>query len=195
VFYGATPRGELPVAVAQALKPAIERFPDTEFVVVGSRPVFEALPTGRKSLHPYMSYESYLDLMASCAVSLSPIEALPLRDTKSDAKFVDASRGGVLTIASPTVYGQTIRHGENGLIAAELADWPRMVAQAFADPDATRRMARQAWEDIRDGRMFAHQIAARKAWYRSLWDRREELNEALMARLPGLREEVAAILG
>lgn len=195
VFYGATPRGDFPAAVAASLGPVIERFPDTEFVVVGSRAVFDALPTGRKSLHPYMCYESYVDLLASCAVSLSPIKPLPMRDLKSDAKFVDASRGGVLTIASPTIYGRTIRHGENGLIADELEDWPRLLTQAFADPEASRRMARTAWEEMRDGRMFAYQIDARKRWYQSLWDRREELTEALMERLPGLREEVARIRG
>lgn len=195
VFYGATPRGDLPIAVAKSLRSAIERFPDIEFVVVGSRAVFDALPTPRKALHPYMAYDSYLDLMATCTVSLSPIDGLRMRDMKSDAKFVDASRAGVLTIASPTIYARTIRHGENGQIAREVEDWPRLLIDAFADPEATRRMARTAWEEVRDGRMFADQIADRKAWYQSLWDRREALTEALMERLPGLREEVALLRG
>lgn len=193
VFYGATPRGEIPVAVARSFDQVIARFPDIEFVVVGPRAVFDALPTSRKTYHGYMTYESYLDLMATCTVSLAPINAHPMHDTKSDAKFLDASRAGALTIASPTIYSRTIRHGENGLIANELADWPRLLTQAFAEPEVARGMARQAWKDVRDGRMFTHQIAARKAWYRSLWERREELNEALMERLPGLREQLARL--
>jgi hypothetical protein len=44
-------------------------------------------------------------------------------------------------------------------------------------------------------RMFADQIVQRREWYWNLWSRRAELNEALMARVPGLREMVAAGAG
>lgn len=195
VFYGATPRGQLPAAVARSLDGVAQRFPDIEFVVVGSRAVFDALPTGRKTFHPYLTYESYLDVMATCSISLTPIDALEMHETKSDAKFLDASRAGLLTIASPTIYRRTIRHGENGLIADTLDDWAPLLTQALADPDAARRMARRAWDEMRTGRMFVHQMDARKAWYLDLWARRDALNAALMNRLPGLREAVDRLLG
>ena len=37
-----------------------------------------------------------------------------------------------------------------------------------------------------------HLAAMRRDWYWSLWDRRAELNEAMMARVRGLREALAA---
>ncbi|THD60187.1 glycosyltransferase [Phenylobacterium sp.] len=193
VFYGAALRGGYAVAVARALAPAAEACPDVEFVVIGDREVFDALPGPRKRYYDYMSYEAYLELMADCAVSLSPIEALPRREAKSDAKFIDAARAGVLTIASPTIYDRVIRHGENGLLAREIEDWAPLLVQALTNAAGRERMARQAWEEVRDGRMFAHQAQARRDWYRDLWRRREALNEALMARMPGLRERVAAL--
>jgi hypothetical protein len=194
IFYGAVLRGSFAVEVARSLGPAIERFPDAHFEVIGDREVFAALPTDAKTFHEYMSYEGYLRLMGGCAVSLSPVETLPRRETKSDAKFLDAARAGVLTIASPPIYEAVIEHGVNGLIARTVPDWAPLLAAALSDPAGSREMAKRAWEYVRAERMFAHQAAARGDWYRDLWARREALNEALMRRVPGLREAVAAEL-
>jgi hypothetical protein len=53
-------------------------------------------------------------------------------------------------------------------------------------------MARRAWAYVRDERMFADQVALRRDWYLDLWSRRDALNAALLARMPGLRELVSA---
>lgn len=192
VFYGAVTRGGFGVEVARSLAPVVAEFPDVEFVVLGDRAVFDALPTANKVYEDYLPYEAYLARMAECAVSLSPIEALPGRETKSDAKFLDAARAGVVTIASPLIYDRVIRHGENGLLARGLADWASLLRQALADPAATRAMGRRAWDYVRAQRMFADQVAERRDWYRDLWSRRAALNEAAFARVPGLAEAVAA---
>jgi glycosyltransferase involved in cell wall biosynthesis len=192
VFYGGVIRGRYAVEVARSLAPAIERSPETEFVVIGDAEVFKALPTQSKRYYEYMTYEAYLDLMRQCCVSLSPIEALPLRETKSDAKFLDASQLGALTIASPTIYDRVIRHGVNGLLAPDVADWAPLLDRALTDEPWRNGLARRAWEYVRDERMFANQVAQRRDWYWDLWSRRQELNEAVMQRLPGLREDVGA---
>lgn len=191
VFYGAVIRGRYAIEVARSLGPAIAQAPDTEFVVIGDPQVFKALPTSAKRYYEYMSFEGYLELMSQCAVSLSPIEALPMRETKSDAKFVDAARAGVLTIASPTIYDRVIEHGVNGFLAPEVADWAPLLGQALTDEPLRARLARRAWEYVRDERMFAQQVGRRRDWYFDLWSRREALHEALMRRTPGLREAVA----
>lgn len=186
VFYGAISRGPHAVGVARSLAPAIAEFPGVEFVVVGDREVFDALPTGRKRYHEVAPYEDYLRLMGSCAISLSPMEAGDLHAAKSDAKYLDAAARGVLTIASPTAYAAVIRHGKNGLIAPELADWAPMLAQALRDDEARRRMARNAWEYVQGARMFAQQVPTRHEWYRDLWARREALTEAMVARMAAI---------
>lgn len=191
VFYGALSRGKFAARVAASLAPVAQEFPEVEYVVVGDRAVFDALPTPSKSFHDYLPYEAYLDLMASCAVSLSPVEGKLFEDTKSDAKFLDAAARGVVTLASPTIYAETIVHGETGLIAHRLNNWAPLLAQALRDEPARQAMARRAWDYVRDQRMFAHQTAERAAWYRELWARRDELNAGVIARLPGLREALA----
>lgn len=190
VFYGGVLRGAFAVEVARAMAPVVEEFPDTEFVVIGDSAVFDALPTTRKSGYGYMSYEAYLSAMAQCAVSISPLEARPYLDTKSDAKYLDAARAGVPTIASPIVYEDVIVDGETGLIARTPQDWPELLARVLREPELQRRLGRKAWEDVRARRMFARQVPERRDWYRSLWARRAALHEQLMARVPGLREAV-----
>lgn len=191
VFYGALSRGRFAARVAASLGPVSEEFPEVEFVVVGDRDIFEALPTANKAFHDHMPYEAYLDLMATCAVSLSPVEGRLYEDTKSDAKFLDAAARGVVTLASPTIYAETIVHGLTGLIAHRLTDWAPLLAGALRDETARQAMARRAWDYVRAERMFAHQAADRRAWYRELWDRREELNAGVIARLPGLAQALA----
>jgi glycosyltransferase involved in cell wall biosynthesis len=183
VFYGAIQRGAHAVEVARSLAPAIAAFPGVEFVVAGDRDVFDALPTQRKRFHPPLPYEEYLKLMGTCSISLSPIEDGEQNAAKSDAKFLDAASRGVLTIASPTIYAGVIRHGRNGLIAPRIEDWAPLLTEALRDDEARRRMARNAWEYVRGARMFADQVRARHDWYRDLWARRDELNDALLTRL------------
>jgi glycosyltransferase involved in cell wall biosynthesis len=186
VFYGAVGRGAFAVGLAASLGPVVRDFPDVEFVVVGDRDVFDALPTANKQYHPYLPYADYLDLMSGCTIALSPLEGREFQDCKSDAKFLDAARGGALTIASPTVYAQTIQDGINGLIAREQADWARLLALALGDPARRREMARRAWEYVRDRRLFADQIAERRDWYLDLWARRNALTARLIERCPDL---------
>lgn len=183
VFYGAVNRGPFAAKVARSLAPVIRRFPDVEFVVVRDQAVFDALPTNRKTLHPALPYEAYLELMAGCAVSLSPIAAAPHTDTKSDAKFLDAASRGVVTLASPNVYRSTIRHRETGLIAERPEDWPQLLMEVLGDEPFRRRLAEAAYAYVRDERMFVHQIEQRRDWYRSLWARRHELTAALAERM------------
>ena len=190
VFYGGVTRGPFAVQVAQALRPAIDAHPGAEFSVIGDRQFFEALPTSRKTFSEYTGYERYLEIIASCSVSLSPLRYQPMIDTKSDAKYLDAARAGVVTIASPTVYAESIRSGENGLIARKMDHWPAMLTSVLGDQAYRERLARAAWEDIRDNRMFSHQIAERSSWYSGLLERQESLDHAVFERSP----EVAARL-
>jgi hypothetical protein len=58
--------------------------------------------------------------------------------------------------------------------------------RVLAYPEAARRMADQAREYVKRERMLAYQVAARVAWYRSLWERREDLTAKLRERVPAL---------
>jgi hypothetical protein len=192
VFYGAVGRGAFATRIAASLGRVVRAFPQVEFVVVGDKAVFDALPTANKRYHDLRPYGEYLDLMRSCTVALCPLEGGRFQECKSDAKFLDAARGGVLTIASPTVYEETITDGVNGLIARTEGDWARLLALALADAGWRSAMARRAWEYVRDNRMFAFQIAERREWYKDLCGRCHQLTEQMIRRCPDLLAHASA---
>jgi hypothetical protein len=188
VFYGAVTRGPFAVEVAASLGGVAGAFPEVEWLVMGDRAVFDALPTANKRFEPYAPYDEYLRLMGSCAVSLSPIEGRPHQDTKSDVKWVEAAARGVVTVASPTIYARTIRPGETGLLAPATGDWAAQLRALLGDEALRLAIARRAWTEVARRRMFAQQVVDRRSWYQDLWRRRDALTEGVLSRLPGLAE-------
>jgi hypothetical protein len=89
-------------------------------------------------------------------------------------------------IASPAVYGESVVDGRTGLIAPELADWAPALVRLLDDETLRETLARHAWEDVRDHRMFAAQVGPRVDWYRRLWSDRARLHADLLARCPWL---------
>jgi glycosyltransferase involved in cell wall biosynthesis len=182
VFYGALNREAFSSQIAAALEPFLASDPDVHFEVVHDRAFFDALPTTRKTFRPRRPYADYLAVMASCDVVLSPLEGLGGEAYKSDIKFLEASRAGAVMIASPAVYETTIKDGVTGFIAREPGDWAKRLSRLIAEPDLRNTIARAAWDYVKAERMMCKQVAARRDWYRSLIDRRAELDAALLAR-------------
>lgn len=184
IFYGAFSRGNAAVQMAASLSPFTKRFPRAEFVVVGDRAVFNALPTKAKQFHEALDFDGYQRLMRSCDIALSPLQDDDAGRCKSDAKQLDAARNGVALIASPTVYAKTISHGHNGFIASELSEWSQILLRLTVDAGLRKATAKRAWEEVRDHRMFVHQVGERRDWYESLWRRRTLLTGRAMERAP-----------
>ena len=192
VFFGALNREAFSGPIARALTPFLAAHPETEFTVVHDRAFSDGLATDRKQFHAATGYDAYLDLMSGCDIALMPLEGTSPEMFKSDVKFVEASSRSLATIASPPVYGDTIRDGETGLIAAPPDDWPAALGRLVAEPSLRERLARNAWEYVRAERMFAGQVGVRRDWYLSVWARRRELTAALTGRYPALGEMLAA---
>jgi SAM-dependent methyltransferase len=188
VFFGALNRERFSAQIAAALEPAIAAHPEAEWVVVHDRAFFEGLKTENKQFLPAQPYDRYLAAMAQCDIALMPLEGTFGESFKSDIKFLEASGASLTSLASPTVYGDTIRDGETGLIARDLGDWPAALSRLLGDRGLRERLARAAWEYVRDQRMFAYQAGTRRDWYLSLWERRDELTAALLQRHPRLAQ-------
>lgn len=186
VFFGALNRGAFSVSLAQALGPAIAAHPDTTFDVVHDRAFFDALPTQRKRFRGALDYEQYLAALDSCDIALLPLAGEDFELFKSDVKYVECASRGAAVIASQAVYGDSVVHEGTGLIAQTLEDWAPALGRLLGDDQLRDDLARRAWEDVRDHRMFAAQIGPRVDWYRRLWAERERLHAALLERCPWL---------
>ena len=82
-------------------------------------------------------------------INLAPLEVgNRFCEAKSELKYFEAGIAGVCTIASPTApYRAAIRHGENGFLAANRAEWAACLSRLLDDPALRREMGRRAQED------------------------------------------------
>jgi glycosyltransferase involved in cell wall biosynthesis len=184
IVYGALNRE----GVAELVKPAIDRVAErdkrVEVVIIHDRAVFDALDTPRKRFVPHLPYQDYLRLVESAHVALLPIVGREPELGKSDLKFIESASRGAAVVASPAIYASTIRDGETGFIANTPDEWTDRLEQLVADAELRERVAGAAWDYVARDRLISRQVARREAWYRSLWERRDELNRALFARHP-----------
>jgi hypothetical protein len=72
------------------------------------------------------------------------------------------------------------------MLFRDASELQQRLARVVATPDVGRQMADAARGYVERHRMAAYQVARRAMWYRSLWERREELTRALLERVPEL---------
>ncbi|HUN42701.1 MAG TPA: methyltransferase domain-containing protein [Acetobacteraceae bacterium] len=158
------------------------------FSVVYDRGFYDALQTPHKQFVPLCEYDTYMELLGRCEVSLMPLSDGGFNRAKSDLKFIEAGACRVASLASDTVYGETIEEGRNGLLFRDASELRAKLMRLVAMPDLARDLGDAARDYVAQNRMLAYQIAPRIAWYRSLWSRREALTAALEERLAAVPE-------
>jgi SAM-dependent methyltransferase len=187
VFFGALNRERDWLDVIEPINAVIaiagERL---RFRVVHDEGFFAALRTPSKSFTPLCDYDTYLALLGGSEISLMPLSDTPFNRAKSDLKFIEAGACRVAALASSVVYGNSIAHGETGLIFSDPDEFHRQFLRLTAIPDLALELGDNARRMVSRDRMLADQVAPRIAWYRDLWSRREELTAALRARIEGL---------
>ncbi len=157
-----------------------------KFSIVHDRAFFDALETPHKQFTPVCDYPTYLDLLGGAEVAFMPLADTAFNRAKSDLKFIEAGACRVSTLASPVVYGNVVEDDKTGMLFRDAPQLRLCLLRLLADAEGARKMADAARQYVARERMLAYQIAARDAWYRSLWQRREALRAALQARLPAL---------
>jgi glycosyltransferase involved in cell wall biosynthesis len=112
-----------------------------------------------------------------------PLSDTPFNRAKSDLKFIEAGSCRVTALASSVVYANSIEDGQTGLLFRDPTEFHAKLLQLLATPNLAREMADAARRYVAEHRMLAYQVAPRIAWYRSLWARRDTLNQARHQRL------------
>ncbi|MDD2876521.1 MAG: methyltransferase domain-containing protein [Acidiphilium sp.] len=154
--------------------------------VMHDRGFFDALDTANKVFIPTSDYGTYRKTLAGSEICFMPLADTVFNRAKSDLKFVEASAARAVSLASPVVYEASIRDGETGLLFRSPDHLRMQLLRLLAYPEAAKRLAEAARAEIAAERMLAYQLRARTDWYHALWARRDELTEALRARVPAL---------
>lgn len=157
------------------------------FRVLFDEAFYNALETSHKSFEPaLLDYEGYKKELAASEISFMPLGETDFNRAKSDLKFIEAGAARVCALASQVVYGDVIQDGQTGMLFHDAASLRSSLLRLLAYPEITRAVADAGRSYVAQNRMAAYQVGARALWYRSLWERREALNEALRARVPEL---------
>jgi SAM-dependent methyltransferase len=172
----------------QALMPILNAVAATvgdrlRFIVVHDRAFFEALETPHKSFTPTCDHDTYMSLLCRSEISFMPLGDTWFNRAKSDLKFIEAGACRVAALASHVVYGDSIEDGVTGLLFRDGEQLRARLLRLIAMPAMARGLGDAARSHVAAERMFAYQVAPRIAWYRSLWERRDELERARVERM------------
>ncbi len=156
------------------------------FSVVHDRGFFDALETPNKSFTPTCDHDTYMSLLGQSEISFMPLGDTWFNRAKSDLKFIEAGACRVVALASHVVYGDSIEDGHTGLLFRDAEELRARLLRLIAMPAMARDLGDAARSYVAAERMLAYQVAPRIAWYRSLWERRAELEQARLARMADL---------
>ena len=154
--------------------------------VVFDREFFDALATPHKTFQPLIPFDTYAETLSRCDVALLPLTPTRFNVMKSDLSFLECASRGVAVLASPVVYGETIRDGETALLFHTPDRFERCLAALLDRPDLRQRIANNAYTWVRQHRMLADCFRDRYDTYCYLRDRLPELNASLRDRVPEL---------
>lgn len=135
------------------LRPVIERVLAADerivFEVIGSSRVnrlFRGLPRVHV-LHP-MKWGAYQSLLRrpGRAIGLAPLLDSPFNRARAHTKFLDITLAGAVGIyAAGPVYGEVVRHRENGLLLPmDQRAWADAILQLAADQSVRKQMSSEA---------------------------------------------------
>lgn len=184
LFFGALNREQDWAPLMPALNAVAALVGDRlRFCVLHDRMFFDALETPHKNFTPICDYDRYMELLGGCEISLMPLLDTPFNRAKSDLKFIEAGACRVVPLASHIVYAASIADGDTGLLFRDADELRTLLLRMIAMPGVARKIAEAARAHVAAERMLAYQVAPRIHWYRSLWDRRKALTQALAERL------------
>ena len=142
IFFGALNRKNDWSMWINALNESLRLNPNQWHIeVVHDKAFYDALCIDSKSFTPTCNYELYLAKMAECHIALLPLENTPFNHKKSDLKYIEASASGTASIASPTVYGQTIIDEKTGIICPSPQHLKSTLERWARNPDEAKRVA------------------------------------------------------
>jgi hypothetical protein len=189
VFFGAQNRQHESQALVPALNRILSKFQDrVRMRVVWDRRFFDALQTRHKEFADFFPYEQYKQVLSECDIALLPLNATRFNSLKSDVKYLECAGQGVTVLASPTVYQQSVRDEETGLLFRSAAEFETRLTRLIEDRELRIRLANNAYQYVARSRLTAQHFRTRYEWYSKMCELLPRLNEELRERCPQLFE-------
>jgi 2-polyprenyl-3-methyl-5-hydroxy-6-metoxy-1,4-benzoquinol methylase len=187
LFFGALNREKDWAPIMPSLNRVLAQHPEPVHVhVFHDRAFFDALETVDKDFEPFSPRARYLEVLSRSDVALLPLEPTRFNGMKSDLKFLECGAHGAVCLASPTVYETTIRDGETGFLYRSEEEFESRLRLLLCDRELRQRLARAAYDWVKDHRLLFRHYRERREWYCAMLDQLPALNAELPARAPEL---------
>jgi glycosyltransferase involved in cell wall biosynthesis len=137
-------------AMAEGWGRIARRFPDVTFRVVGHQPPVLAahVPEHRLLRTEWLPLPDYPRALVGLDIGCCPLEWTPFNRSKTPIKAWEYALSGAAVVASPTVYGNVVRHGVNGHLAERADEWEHALAYLLEHPDDRRGQAEALQRDV-----------------------------------------------
>jgi glycosyltransferase involved in cell wall biosynthesis len=142
---------------------------------------------------PFRDWREVPQLLRDLDVNLAPLQpGGRFNEAKSAIKWLEAALVDTATIASPTgPFRAAIRHGENGLLARDPADWCTSLRMVLDDDQLraalgtrARRDALLRWSPALQGARYLELLDAARAWPSAVRSPREPWPDVMIDEPP-----------
>lgn len=146
---GNRPDGDLRL-MAEAWGRIAKRYPHVTFVVYGHQPwcIAQHVPETRLKRIPWRPVTEYPLELVNIDIACCPLEDRHFNRCKTAIKAWEFGLSGSAVVASPTVYGQCIEPGENGLLAVTADEWEFHLSRLVEQADYRQELAAALKRDV-----------------------------------------------
>jgi glycosyltransferase involved in cell wall biosynthesis len=148
--------------VAEAWHNLAKRYPQVTFVVQGhmADALVDAVPQDRCRRLAWLPITEYPRGLLNFDIGCASVAPKLFNTCKTAIKVWEYATAGVPAVASPTLYGQVITDGHDGLLAETAAEWEAQLARLIESPE----LRRQIWRNQR--RRIAREYSLKRNWQR-----------------------------
>ena len=185
IFFGALNRKADWLPIIEGVKQAVlENKEKIEFVVVHDKEFHDALPdTVAKTFMPTLGIDQYTEVLATCDIAILPLNDTPFNRCKSDIKLIECASAQVAVICSETVYATKPEHQEFVVFANTQEDWKEAITKMVKDSEFRQTNVTKALAYVKSSRMHSQQAPNRLAYYQSLVQNRDTLEQQRQVRI------------
>lgn len=131
--------------IAPILVRVLKDHPEATLRVIGDYPEWlREISPEQTEYAPFQPYLKWPRMLAGVDIGLAPLRPSRFNRGKSPIKWFEYSTVGAATIASPTVYGHLIEHGQTGLLAETPTEWEAHLRLLLNDHKYRRELATRA---------------------------------------------------
>jgi len=156
--------------------------------IMGDKEIYESLDTQNKKYFPLAGHEEYLEMLSCFDISLIPLSDSTFNRSKSDVKFLESASRGCAVIASTTVYSDSIKHEQTGLLFSDQEEFQACLKSLICNPRCIPQLGKNAYNYIKKNRLLSRHINKWEATYRRWFENKS----ALLSNVPAKQNFVVS---